>query len=81
MVTLQVYIDDTCWSCAESHRIVESLRPFFPAVDFQFRDLRTESHPDNVFAAPTYVLDGHIISLGNPSPIHLRHLLEEALAL
>lgn len=80
MVTLQIYVDEACWSCTESHRMVEALRPSFPTVQFQFRDLRREPHPEAVFAAPTFLLNGRIISLGNPAPQRLRRLLEEALA-
>ncbi len=80
MVTLQIYVDELCWSCAESYRIVESLQPSFPTVRFKFSDLRREPHPDTVFAAPTFLLNGRIISLGNPTPRRLRLLLEEAIA-
>lgn len=80
MVILQVFIDESCWSCAESRRIVEMLRPSFPTVRFQFSDLQNEPHPDTVFAAPTFLLDGRVISLGNPTPRRLRLLLEEAVS-
>ncbi len=80
MITLQIFVDEMCWSCAESYRIVQALQPSFPTVRFEFSDLRREPHPDNVFAAPTFLLNGRVISLGNPTPRRLRQMLEEAIA-
>lgn len=67
MRTLQIYISDDCWSCEESLRIAEETRARFEHVDVVLLDLMSEQRPEVVFAAPTYVLDGRVISLGNPS--------------
>ncbi len=79
MVTLQVYIEDDCWSCAESRRIVEEIAPQFPEVAMELVNLSRHHRPDNVFAVPTYMLNGKIISLGNPYPNELRQKLLDAL--
>ncbi len=42
-------------------------------------DLSSAQRPENVFAAPTYLLNGKVISLGNPYPNELRRKLEDAL--
>jgi hypothetical protein len=35
-------------------------------VEVTLRDLERDPRPPTVFAAPTYLLDGRVISLGNP---------------
>jgi hypothetical protein len=67
MPKLDVYIEDTCWACAESRRIVADVAPQFPGIDIELRDLTYERLPSTVFATPTYVLDGRVIYMGNPT--------------
>jgi hypothetical protein len=74
---LQIYISDDCWSCEESLRIAEEARARFEHVNVELLDLMREEAPEAVFAAPTYVLDGRVISLGNPSRERLWRLLGE----
>jgi hypothetical protein len=67
MVKLEIFVVDNCWSCEESHRIAaEAKQRFADVVEVALRDLERDPHPLTVFAAPTYVLDGDVISLGNP---------------
>jgi alkyl hydroperoxide reductase subunit AhpF len=67
MITLEIYISENCWSCEESVRIVEEVGPLFPEVDFSLRTLHTSEVPQEVFAVPTYVLEGKVVYLGNPT--------------
>jgi len=67
MSKLDVYVEDTCWACTESRRIVAYVAPLVPDVDIELRDLNDQRRPGAVFASPTYVLDGHVIYLGNPT--------------
>jgi hypothetical protein len=67
MPKLDVYVEDTCWACAESRRIVAYVAPLIPDVDIELRDLNDQRRPGAVFASPTYVLDGQVIYLGNPT--------------
>jgi hypothetical protein len=76
MVKLQVYIADDCWSCEETRRIVADVTPDFPSVLVEFLDMARSDRPDSVFAVPTYLLNGRVISLGNPT----RHALSEQLS-
>lgn len=78
MRTLQIYISDDCWSCEESLRIAAEARARFEHVTVELLDLMSEKRPESVFAAPTYVLDGRIISLGNPRRERLWRQLGEA---
>jgi glutaredoxin len=75
MPKLDVYITEECWACAEARRIVADLSPQFPEVDIELRDLSDERKPSSVFATPTYILDGRMIFLGNPT----RHELSQKL--
>jgi hypothetical protein len=75
MPKLDVYITEECWACAEARRIVADLSPQFPEVGIELRDLSDERKPSSVFATPTYILDGRMIFLGNPT----RHELSQKL--
>lgn len=80
MVKLQVYIREDCWTCAESRRIVAEIAPQFPQLSVELVDMETPNRPPNVFAVPTYVLNGRIISLGNPYRDDLRQEIKNALS-
>jgi hypothetical protein len=75
MKHLQVYTAEDCWSCQETMRIVEEMREEFPDAAIELLDIDDPSRPEDVFAAPTYVLDGQVISLGNPRRETLRRQL------
>ncbi len=79
MVKLQVYVSEDCWTCDESRRIVADIKPQFPQVAVEMLDVAVVEQPDDVFATPTYVLNGRIISLGNPHRADLRQKLQAAL--
>ena len=78
MVKLQVYIREDCWTCAESRRIVAELAPQFPQLSVELVDMELPDRPPDVFAVPTYVLNGRIISLGNPYRDDLRQEIKNA---
>jgi hypothetical protein len=78
---LDVYIADDCWSCTETERLVSKVTVEFPSIAVQTIHARTGRWPDFVFATPTYVLDGRVISLGNPGWQELHELLSNALNL
>ncbi|HSG18529.1 MAG TPA: hypothetical protein VLE70_19705 [Anaerolineae bacterium] len=78
MAKLDVYISETCWSCDEAKQIVADIRPQFPSMPIELRGIDDEGRPSNVFATPTYVLDGRTIFLGNPTREQLRQKLIDA---
>ena len=80
MVKLQVYITNNCWSCEESRRIVAEFQPQFPAINMELLDINVTPRPDNVFAIPTYVLNGRVIYMGNPRRDQLKEKLEQELS-
>lgn len=75
MTRLDVYVAEHCWSCEETRRIVADIAPQFPEVDIVLRDVNDQAKPSNVFATPTYILDGRTIFLGNPTREELKQKL------
>ena len=72
---LNIYVADHCENCREALRLAD-LAATLPGVDVQVVSLDTyDQIPQAVVAVPTYLLDGRVISLGNPSPEGLLHLL------
>lgn len=67
MIALDIYITDNCWSCEESVRIVEAVSPLFPNVKISLLNLRENDPPEEVFAVPTYIINGKVTFLGNPT--------------
>lgn len=74
---LQVYIADDCWSCRETRRIVTDVAPNFPEITVEVLAVG-ESLPEDVFAVPTYLLNGRVIFLGNPTRDELSRKLAAA---
>jgi hypothetical protein len=75
MSELHVYITEDCWSCAEAKRIVAEIRPLFPSMEIEVRDVNDQRRPSQVFATPTYILNGRTIYLGNPTQDELAQKL------
>ncbi|HJM88761.1 MAG TPA: hypothetical protein QF624_03925 [Dehalococcoidia bacterium] len=56
------------------------MRDEFPQINVDVVDLglTSKQQPDEVFAVPTFLLDGEVVSLGTPSWERLLPLLEAA---
>jgi len=78
MTKLEIYVTDNCWSCEESRRLAAEVKASVRDVDVELVDLNSGRRPSYVFAAPTYVLDGKVIFLGNPRWEELRQKLATA---
>ena len=78
--TLTLYIDENCPSCAHAVEVAVRARVEFPRVDVSVVDLgvSSEEQPEAVFAVPTFLLNGTVVSLGTPSWERLAPLLEAA---
>lgn len=74
---LRIYVARHCESCAEALRLAEEIRQKYTIVNVEVIDLDAEDgqNLDDVFSVPTYVLNGKVISLGNPSPDELERQL------
>ncbi len=73
--TLTVYTAADCWTCAETERLLALVAAQFPDLRLQRVDAGQAPLPEDVFAVPTYLLDGKIISLGNPTQEALQQRL------
>ena len=76
--TLDVYIAEECFGYDRARELVARVRGWeLPHVRVCLRDLGNPRtvRPDNVFAVPTWLLDGRVISLGNPDVSWLWELL------
>ena len=70
---LEIYVQDGCFGCERSFELAERAREAFPEMQVEVVDIRSADgvYRSQVAATPTYILDGEIISLGNPSPAEL----------
>ena len=83
MNRLDIYVSKGCSSCGRARDIAASLDGLYPGVRVEVVETEAApegSLPDAVVAVPAYLLDGALISLGNPNPATLREQLA-ALAL
>jgi hypothetical protein len=65
---LDVYVSSHCANCVEACLLAEEAAVMYPALAVRVIDLdaNTAPRPEYIVAAPTYVLNGRVISLGNP---------------
>lgn len=77
-VRLEVYVERGCFACARAERLADGVRQEFPDVAVAVIDMAGAGgeHRKLVVAPPTFVLNGHVFSLGNPA----RADLHEAIA-
>lgn len=75
---LDIYIEPDCINCDQAYYIADLVRRHLPEVQVNIRDLSRPGipRPENVFAVPTYVLNGRTYSLGNPDAEELLSTLE-----
>jgi hypothetical protein len=76
--SLEIYIAESCFGCERAREMARKVGEWdLPHVTVSLRDIgdRSTLRPDNVFAVPTYLLDGRVISLGNPEESRLYELL------
>lgn len=79
MPILDVFVDGHCWGCDEARALVAKIRQHFPTLCVQLRERQMGKWPQEVFAVPTYMLNGRVISLGNPSFARLQHQVSAAM--
>jgi len=73
---LQIYVASHCPNCDEAVRLARVASRLFPRLLVEVVDLdQSPSEVAEVFAVPTYVLNGRVCFLGNPSEEELCQIL------
>ena len=82
MALLQVFVENRCSNCRRAIALAEQARGRFPALRVEIVNLSEQRSepPEAVFAVPTFLLDGEVLSLGNPRPADLMQRLSAGLA-
>jgi alkyl hydroperoxide reductase subunit AhpF len=77
---LEVYVSSECMNCQEAVRLADEAAARFPTAIVRVIDLDMQGSPPPapVVAVPTYVLNGRVVSLGNPESEELFARLIEA---
>ncbi len=77
MRVLEVFVSADCAASAVARRIAADVARAAPALAVRVVDVddAPASVPASVVAVPTYVLDGRLVHLGNPSPAWRREFL------
>ena len=81
MPLVQIVVAAGCSGCQEARRLADEAQRRFPAATVEVIDLDAEPghRPASVFAVPTYLLDGRIVSLGTPNAAEFYHWIAERL--
>ena len=79
-VALQIFVEAGCESCERALRLAREVDQAYPELAVQVVDIgESPVRRDDVFAVPTFVLNGRVLSLGNPQRSHLRREIESLL--
>jgi predicted thioredoxin/glutaredoxin len=73
---LIVYISGHCPTCPDSLEVVRRVRERYPGIGVETLDVDHEPPREEVFAVPTYLFDGTVVFLGNPTNEEVDRLLE-----
>lgn len=78
---LTVYVEKGCFGCERARQIAGEIERSHDSLDIEILDLSEVSVlPEAVIAVPAYVLDGRLVSLGNPYMSEISALIERRLA-
>lgn len=79
-VELQVFVEADCDSCERALGLAQEVDNDYPELLVRVVDLgESASRPEDVFAVPTFMLNGRVLSLGNPQRSRLREEIEALL--
>lgn len=80
-IRLEVHVDDDCFACSRSLALAAEVGAAFPDLDVRIVGLQSEDggYQHLVAAVPTYILNGRVVSLGNPTLEALSAAIRELL--
>ena len=78
---LHIYVDRACSVCDEARRLASLVQQKLPQLRVALIDVTQEgAHiPEQVFAVPTYLLNGKTLWLGNPNELEFLQRLTRAM--
>lgn len=78
---LDIYIEDSCSMCDEARRLADLVEQQLPGIRVSVIDVSSAHSrvPAQIFAVPTFVLNGVTFSLGNPDESLLMEKLKSAI--
>ena len=77
---LEVFVEADCSLCQRALSLAQDADGRYPELSVRVIDVSELSgQRDDVFAVPTFVLDGRVVSLGNPRQSFLRSEIESLL--
>lgn len=77
---LEVFVEADCSRCQRALRLAEDVDDRYPELSVRVIDINEPAgQRDDVFAVPTFILDGRVVSLGNPKQSFLRSEIESLL--
>jgi len=81
-ICVDIFIAEHCFVCEYSHEVAAFIRGKFPQVSVRMINMADPQSeiPEVVFATPTYLLNGKLWSLGNPSNEEVLSKLRDMLA-
>jgi hypothetical protein len=74
---LTVFVSEHCFNCKDSLLIAEQIRKQYPEVRVTVFNVDNAKPHVDIFAVPTYTVDGKIAFLGNPTDEQIHSLLGE----
>ncbi len=72
---LVVFVSEHCPCSKDAIQISQRIQNQYPDVKVKVVNVDVERPDPAVFAVPTYMLDGRIVSLGNPTDEQIADLL------
>ena len=80
VVELEVFVEAGCEPCERAVRLAQEVDNDYPQLAVRLVDLsESATRPEEVFAVPTFMLNGRVLSLGNPQRSRLRGEIEALL--
>ncbi len=80
-MSLEIYVEAGCSTCERARELADQVARHYPKLAVDVVDISDTDRevPEAVFAVPTYVFNGAVISLGNPSYEELTEKLNGSL--
>lgn len=67
VVKLQVFVKKDCEVCSRARKLAQQADEQFPNLEVDIVDMNEAQFVrEDVFAVPTFILEGRVLSLGNP---------------